>query len=378
MIQRLQQGILIKRLTESPNKIILVYGPRQSGKTTLAREVLAAVPGKKLEINADDIDYAAVLSSRSLRKMSQLVDGIDVLFIDEAQRIPDIGINLKILHDSLPQLRIIATGSSSFDLANKTQEPLTGRTWSYHLFPIALCELAPATNRFALDQQVDDFMIYGMYPELFSLQHQEDKIDYLRGLTQSYLYKDVLEIGSIKYARKLQDLVKLLALQIGSEVSLSELANNLQISKETVANYIDTLEKAFVVFRLSGFSRNLRKEITRHDKIFFYDLGVRNAVIENFNPLNLRRDSGGLWENFLILERIKTQTYSRQNANRYFWRTYTGAELDYVEESKGQVQGFEFKLSNKAPQAPQAWIDNYPEASYQVINRENYLDFLLA
>lgn len=377
MIHRIQREILIQRLTELPNKIILVYGPRQSGKTTLAREVLAAIPGKKLEINADDIDYTYILSSRSLRKMRQLVDGIDVLFIDEAQRIPDIGINLKILHDSLPQLRIIATGSSSFDLANKTQEPLTGRTWSYHLFPIALCELAPSISRFALDQQVDDFMIYGMYPELFSLQHPEDKIEYLRGLTRSYLYKDVLEIGSIKYARKLQDLVKLLALQIGSEVSLSELANNLQIAKETVANYIDTLEKAFVVFRVSGFSRNLRKEITRHDKIFFYDLGVRNTIIENFNPLNLRKDGGSLWENFLILERIKTQNYFRQNANRYFWRTYTGAELDYVEESNGTVQGFEFKLSNKAPQAPQSWVDHYPEASYQVVNRENYLDFLL-
>jgi uncharacterized protein len=377
MIQRIRRDILIQRLTESPNKIILVYGPRQSGKTTLARDVLAAIPGNKLEINADDIDYAEVFSSRSLRKMRQIVEGIDVLFIDEAQRISDIGLNLKILHDSLPQLRIIATGSSSFDLANKTQEPLTGRTWSYHLFPIALCELADTSNRFALDQQVEEFMIYGMYPELFSLHRSEDKIEYLRGLTQSYLYKDVLEIGSIKYARKLQDLVKLLALQIGSEVSLNELANKLQISRETVANYIDVLEKAFVVFRLSGFSRNLRKEITRHDKIFFYDLGVRNAVIENFNALHFRKDSGELWENFLILERIKTQSYYRQNANRFYWRTYTGAELDYVEESKGQIQGFEFKLSIKAPRAPQAWVDHYPEASYQVINQENYLDFLL-
>ncbi|MBU6340837.1 MAG: ATP-binding protein [Bacteroidetes bacterium] len=377
MIERIHKDILIRRLTEYPNKIILVYGPRQSGKTTLVRAVLAALPGKKLEINADDIDYTDILSSRSLRKMSLLVDGVDVLFIDEAQRIPDIGINLKILHDSLPQLRIIATGSSSFDLANKTQEPLTGRTWSYHLYPIALCELAPSTTRFALDQQLDDFMIYGMYPELFSLQHPDDKIEYLRGLTQSYLYKDLLEIGAIKYARKLQDLVKLLALQIGSEVSLNELANNLQISKETVANYMDALEKAFVLFRISGFSRNLRKEITRHDKIFFYDLGVRNAVLENFNTLQLRSDRGSLWENFLILERIKTQNYFRQNANRYFWRTYTGAELDYVEEANGTVNGFEFKLSKKTPRAPQSWTENYPEATYEVINQENYLDFLL-
>lgn len=377
MIKRLYKDLLLQRLTEQPNKIILLYGPRQAGKTTLAREVLAGLPGKKLEINADDSTYTEVFSSRSLRKMNQLVAGLDVLFLDEAQRIPDIGLNLKILHDSLPELRIIASGSSSFDLANKTQEPLTGRTWTYNLFPVGLCELAPETSRFDLDLQLEDFLVYGLYPGQLVMKNPADKAEHLIGLTRAYLYKDIFEIASLKHPRKLQDLVRLLAYQIGSEVSMNELADKLQMAKETVMSYIDLLEKAFVVFRLSGYSRNLRKEITRHDKIYFYDLGVRNAVIENFNPLKFRHDSGPLWENFLLLERLKTQTYRRENAQRYFWRTYSGAEIDYVEERNGALSGFEFKFASKTARVPQAWSDAYPEAGFQVVNRDNYLEFLL-
>jgi len=376
MIQRLYQHIISERLAGF-DKIILLYGPRQVGKTTLVRQILTGFPGRKLEINADDSDFMEPLSSRSLHKLRQLVDGYDLLFLDEAQRVPDVGINLKILHDGLPELKIIATGSSSFDLANKVQEPLTGRTWSFTLMPIGFCELAQTNNRFELDRQLEDFLIFGSYPGLFALTNRQLKIDYLREITRSYLYKDILELGFIRYASKLRDLLKLLAFQIGSEVSLNELANNLQIAKETVVAYIDLLEKAFVVFRLSGHSRNLRKEISRHDKIYFYDLGVRNAVIENFNPLTQRNDSGQLWENFLIIERIKTQTYRLENANRYFWRTYTGAELDYVEERDGRLDGFEFKFNQKVIKPPQTWLSAYPEATFETVNRDNYLDFLL-
>ena len=376
MVHRLYEKIIAEQM-RLDNRIIIIYGPRQVGKTTLARLIIEKFEGKILQINADDVDYADVLSSRSLNKMRQLIDGYDLLFIDEAQQIPDIGINLKILYDSLPHLKIIVTGSSSFDLANKIQEPLTGRSWIFQLMPISVSELNLQYNRFELNNMLEDSLVFGNYPALLNIENRELKVNYLQEIVRSYLFKDVLTIGSIKYPPKLRDLVRLLAFQIGSTVSLNELANTLQIARDTVQNYIDLLEKTFVIFRLSGYSRNLRKEIVRQDKIFFYDLGIRNAVIENFAPLSNRNDGGALWENFLIVERMKSQTYRRQGANRYYWRTYTGAELDYVEEREGLVKGFEFKFNQKIARPPQSWTENYPEAAFETINRDNYLDFLL-
>lgn len=376
MIPRIYSTDIREKLLHS-NKIILLYGPRQAGKTTLVRNVLSDFPGKCLEINADQPKYIDLLSSRDLSKMRGFVDGYDLLFIDEAQRIPDIGINLKILHDSLPNLKVIATGSSSFELANRTKEPLTGRTWTYTLYPIALLELHQQHSRFELHDRLEEFLLFGTYPELLSITNRTDKIKYLTELTSAYLYKDVLELATIKHADKLFKLLRLLAFQAGSEVSLNELGNSLQMSKDTVATYIDLLEKAFVVFRLTGFSRNLRKEIVKMDKIFFYDLGIRNALIDNFNPLDRRADIGQLWENFLVVERRKRNTYSNMLLKSYFWRTYTGAELDYVEEGMGQISGFEFKYSAKAALPPKSWTENYSEAAFTCIHRENYLDFLL-
>lgn len=359
------------------NRVIVLYGPRQVGKTTLVRLLLENYSGKVLTINADDTDYQPVLSSRSMHQLRQLVSGYDLLFLDEAQRVPDIGINLKLLYDQLPSLKIIATGSSSFELANRIQEPLTGRAWTFQLMPIGLCELADTMNPFELDHQLEDWLVFGAYPALFAIENRQLKVNYLQEIARAYLFKDVLTIGNVKYPPKIRDLVRLLAFQIGSEVSINELSNTLQIARDTVVAYIDLLEKAFIVFRLSGYSRNLRKEIVRHDKIYFYDLGIRNAVIENFSPLPNRNDSGNLWENFLIVERMKTHTYRREGANRYFWRTYTGAEIDYVEESGGRLQGFEFKFNHKNVRAPQSWLENYPEATFQTVNRDNYLDFVL-
>jgi hypothetical protein len=377
MIPRLYADLITRRLADR-NKVVIIYGPRQVGKTTLARQVLARLnPGRMLEINADDTDFTPILSSRSLQKLSGLVAGYDLLFIDEAQRVPDIGINLKILHDHFPNLQIITTGSSSFDLANQVQEPLTGRTWTFNLFPIGLCELTEQYNRAELDLRLEAFLRYGAYPEILSIGNYGAKEEGLKGIARSYLFKDVLEIGGVRYATKLRDLVKLLAYQIGSEVSLNELSNKLGISRETVASYIDLLEKTFVVFRLGGYSRNLRKEVVQHPKIYFHDLGIRNALIENFSPLQARNDVGQLWENFLVVERIKTQLYAAESANRYFWRTYTGAELDYVEERNGQLNGFEFKFGNRVARAPKRWMESYSEASFQLVNQENYLDFLL-
>ncbi len=376
MIKRALQNILQQRLTSS-DKVIILYGPRQVGKTTLVRELLTQVEGRKLEINADLMQYAQVLSSRDLSKLKGLTAGYDIIFIDEAQRIQEIGINLKILHDHLPHLKLVVTGSSSLDLASKVREPLTGRTWSHHLYPISLGELAATRNRFELDVMLGELLLFGAYPAIFSIENFDEKRAYLTELTNSYLYKDVLELGNIRNAPKMRDLLRLLAYQIGSEVSINELSNKLELHRDAVINYIDLLEKAFVIFRLSGYSRNLRKEISRHDKIFFWDLGVRNALIENFLPLENRSDGGKLWENFLLAERIKSQSNKLQHANRYFWRTYTGAELDYVEERDGVLRGFEFKFSQKTAKPPAAWINTYPNSSFMTINKENYFDFLI-
>ncbi len=377
MIHRHYERVISEQM-QLDNRVIVLYGPRQVGKTTLVRLLLENYPGKVLTINADDADYEQVLLSRSMQQLRQLVSGYDLLFLDEAQRVPNIGINLKLLYDHLPSLKIIATGSSSFELANKIQEPLTGRAWTFQLMPIGLCELAEAMNPFEMNLQLEDWLVFGAYPALFAIENRPLKVNYLQEIVRAYLFKDVLTIGNVKYPPKMRDLARLLAFQIGSEVSVNELANRLQISRETVMSYIDLLEKAFIVFRLSGYSRNLRKEIVRHDKIYFYDLGIRNAVIENFSPIANRDDGGKLWENFLIVERMKTQTYRREGANRYFWRTYTGAEIDYVEESGGQLQGFEFKFNQKIVRPPQSWLENYPEAGFQTVNRDNYLDFVLA
>ncbi len=358
-------------------KVVLVYGPRQVGKTTLVRQVLAELPVRKLEISADEVRYIDVLSSRDLNQLKQLVEGYDVLFIDEAQRIPEVGLNLKILHDGLPQLKIIVTGSSSFELANRTQEPLTGRTRTFTLFPIATTELRARHNSFELRQLLDQQLLFGAYPEVFGLPNQQEKTHYLRELSTSYLYRDVLEMANLRYPDKLRRLLRLLALQVGAPVSLSELGNALHLSKDTVAHYLDLLEKAFVVFRLSGFSRNLRKEVVKMDKVYFYDLGVRNALLNNFSPLAARPDAGALWENFLVVERRKRNAYASYSALPYYWRTYTGAELDYVEDADGQLAGYEFKLTRKAPQAPASWLATYPGASYAGINRDTYLDFVL-
>ena len=376
MIERLLRDDIKNRVLNS-SKIVVLYGPRQVGKTTLVRTVLADIPLRRLEINADEQRYIDVLSSRDLNQLRLLVEGYDLLFIDEAQRIPDVGLNLKILHDGLPDLKIVVTGSSSFELANRTKEPLTGRTWTYTLYPIATAELRLQYNQFELRQLLDQQLIYGSYPDVFNLPNQRDKVNYLQELSASYLYRDVLAMTALRYPDKLRKLLQLLAFQVGSEVSLNELGNALQMNKDTVMNYIDLLEKAFVVFRLSGFSRNLRKEIVKMDKIYFYDLGVRNALINNFNPLDLRTDTGALWENFLVVERFKRNAYRGEFVNPYFWRTYTGAELDYVEEANGQLAGFEFKYTQKIAKAPATWLETYQGATFTGINRDNYLDFVI-
>ncbi len=367
-------------LNNNRRKVIILYGARQVGKTTLVKEIMGQFQGNILEVNADITPFIEPLSSRDLQQLKAMVAGYDLLIIDEAQRIPDIGINLKILYDHLAPLKIIVTGSSSLDLANRVQEPLTGRTHTMQLFPIAVYELHTqfGFSQFEASQKLEEWMVYGMYPELLSLSTHQDKVRYLYELTQSYLYKDILTLAQVKYPEKLRQLLKLLAWQTGSLVSTNELAGTLQISRDAVTNYIDLLEKAFVIFRLGGFSRNLRKEMTKMNKYYFYDLGIRNALINNFNRLSGRQDIGQLWESFLITERLKTNHYLGRFGSSYFWRTQTGAEIDYLEESDGFLSGRELKwVSTARKKPPVSWSEAYPSAGYSIIHRENFLDFVL-
>ena len=375
-IQRLLKEQIMHRLKTS-NKIVIIYGARQVGKTTLCKDVISDLNYKTLFIDGDQGRYLDLFKDLSLQKLQALVDTYELLFIDEAQRISEIGLALKILADNVPDLKILVTGSSSLDIASKVSEPLTGRIWTYRLYPISLSELTAFNNNYELEMLVPDRLIYGSYPEMFSFKGDVDKREYLHNLTDSYLYKDLLEFSGIKNSSKIRDLLKLLAFQVGSEVSLSELATELGMSKETVSKYIDYLEKTYVVFRLSGFSRNLRKEVTKMDKIYFYDLGVRNTLIDNVKGIKDRDDVGKLWENFLITERMKINSHNLLSPNTYFWRVYTGAELDYVEETGGKLFGYEFKSGSKVKSAPTGWLGTYKEAEYKCINQDNFLDFVL-
>lgn len=377
MIPRLLFQKLLSHLQGSKKGVIL-YGPRQAGKTTLVNQLIAALGGKTLVLNGDlRGDWWESFTSRELPKLKLLVLGYDMVVIDEAQRIPEVGLCLKILLDNFPGLKVVATGSSSLDLASKVSEPLTGRAYSYHLYPISQGELATMQTPHELTEGLEERLVYGSYPEIFSLDGADHRDTYLRNLTNSYLYKDLLEFGDVRNANKIRDLLKLLAFQIGSQVSLSELAGALQMGHTTVDRYIDLLEKSFVIFRLSGLSRNLRKEVRKMDKIYFYDTGVRNAIIGNLHLLADRDDAGRLWENFLIVERMKRLAYTGGYASTYFWRTHTGAELDYVEETGGKLYGYEFKYGSKTAKVPAGWQVAYPTASFTCINRVNYLKFVL-
>lgn len=376
LIPRSITPIIIDKL-KTFDKGVVIYGARQVGKTTLVNEIIQKLDLKTLVINGDQTNFVDILSSRDLNKMKSLLEGHDLLFVDEAQRIPEIGIALKIIIDNIPSIKVLVTGSSSLDLASKISEPLTGRIWTYHLYPISFLELSADHNRAELDSLLEERLIYGSYPELFSIKGELQKKEYLQVLSDAYLYKDLIEFGDIKNSSKIRDLLKLLAFQMGSQVSLTELGNSLGMSKDTVAKYIDLLEKSNIIFRLKGLSRNLRKEVVKMDKIYFFDLGIRNILIDNLKQLKDRNDIGQLWENFLITERMKMLAYTQNQASIYFWRTYTGAELDYIEEKGGELCGFEFKYGKKVSKTPKSWPENYPDSKYACINKDNYLNFIL-
>ncbi|RMF48755.1 MAG: ATP-binding protein [Anaerolineae bacterium] len=363
-----------------PGKVLVLYGPRQVGKTTLARDLLADMPMQSRFVNADELFYRDILASQDRQRLGELLDGADLLVIDEAQRVSNIGLNLKILVDSYPQVRILATGSASFDLANKISEPLTGRKITLTLFPVSYAELRQTFGTLRARAMLERWLIWGGYPAIVTEESLQMRTRLLGELVGSYLYRDILELDGLRRADKIVDLLRLLAFQIGYEVSLSELASRLAINRQTVERYLDLLEKVFVIFRVSGFSRNLRKEITRNARYYFYDNGVRNALIQNFNPLHLRHDAGQLWENFLMVERRKANQFLGRQVNGYFWRTYDRKEIDYIEEAGGTLQAFEFKWNPRGAvrrATRRAFLDAYPNASLETITPENFEAFIL-
>lgn len=372
MIHRALENIIQDKLARK--KVLIIYGARQVGKTSLIN-YLFENKDKTLWLNGEDSSTRNMFETISTRNVSMLFSGTQILIIDEAQNILNIGLQLKIIHDTLPDLQIIATGSSSFDLANKINEPLTGRKLEYKMFPLSFSELVEYHGLFEEKAQLNHRLIYGYYPEVVCNPANEKEI--LNNLTSSYLYKDILLWENLKKSDRIFKLLQAIALQIGSMVSYTELGNICGLDNKTIEKYIALLEQAFIIFRLPSFARNLRNELKFSKKIYFYDNGIRNALLGNFAEINLRNDAGALWENFIISERIKHNNYTQRYCNQYFWRTKTQTEIDYIEECDGVLSTFEFKWNPKRkPTMPKSFTEIYPNSTFQVISPENMDEFL--
>lgn len=357
-------------------KVLVLLGARRTGKTFLIRELIRRTNLPYLLLNGEDFVVASMLENKGIADYKQVVGPKRLLIIDEAQKIREIGRILKLMIDSIEGLTIIATGSSVFDISQKLGEPLTGRNINFKLFPIAQCELSKTENPVDTATQLEQRLIYGSYPELFSIPDFTGQQEYLTELINSYLLKDILELDRIKNASKILNILRLLAFQTGSEVSYSEIAQKVALSRNTVERYIELLEKTFIIFRISGFSKNLRKEISKNSKIYFWDNGIRNAVISNFNPAGLRNDMGTLWENYIISERLKFMAYHRIPSSNFFWRTYDQQEIDWIEERGGSLYAYEIKYEKPKVKTPAAWKEAYPDSVFSVIHKGNYLDFI--
>ncbi|MFM7488073.1 MAG: ATP-binding protein [Cytophagales bacterium] len=363
-----------------PNKVVLLLGARRTGKTYLVKQIMEQSKNKKfLLLNGEDVEVQRQLMQREVSHYRALTQGYDVVVIDEAQKIPEVGMVLKLMVDEVKGIRLLVTGSSMFDLKNKLGEPLTGRKKDFLLYPLAQLEYAQIENPIERSQLLTDKVIYGCYPELLHQKTQQQKRDYLRELVNAYLYKDILALENLRNADKLTDLLKLIAWQIGQEVSIEELGRNISMSKNTVERYLDLLTKVFVLFKVQGYNRNLRKEVVKTKRWYFHDNGIRNAIIANFQPLSQRNDIGMLWENYLASERLKVQQYKSIHGTNYFWRTHDRQEIDWVEERDGKLFGYEFKWSESKGSAkpPKAWKEAYSEATFNVMHQGNFQDFVL-
>ena len=374
IIKRAMEDRLIGSL--KPNKVSLLLGSRRVGKTFLLRELIKSFSGKILFMNAEDFSTQQLLAERSVANYRNLLAGVDLLIIDESQVIPEIGKILKLMVDEVEGIKIIASGSSSFDLLNLSGEPLTGRSSIFKLFPLAQSEFSSMETPVETKQNLEGRLIFGGYPELVNIPNPEDKKIYLTDLVHHYLLKDILAMEGLRASSKMMDLIRLLAFQVGNEVSYHELGIQLNLSKNTVEKYLDLLSKVFIIFRLGAYSKNLRKEIVKSNKWYFADNGIRNAIISDFKPFSLRTDRGELWENYLIAERLKNCSYEKSLVNHYFWRTYDQQEIDLIEERDQQITAFEIKWNTKTVISPIAFRNAYPEAGFHLITPANYLPWI--
>lgn len=355
-------------------KVLIVLGPRQVGKTTLIRD-LCEENGDYLFFNGDDFEDKNLLTNASESRLKLLIGESKTVFIDEAQKIKEIGTTIKIIHDRMPKVRVIVSGSSALEIANSVNEPLTGRKWEHQLFPISWHELIKFQGYKEVRKNLNHHLIYGMYPEVLMNPLKAENV--LKELANSYLYKDLLQFETIRKPEILDKLLLALALQVGAEINYNELSNTLRIDRLTVESYISLLEKAFIVFRLHPYAKNVRTEISTNRKIYFYDNGIRNAILRNYLPIETRQDIGALWENFLIAEKIKIRSYQNWNGRNYFWRTYAQQEIDYIEESNGQLSAYEFKWNPKAKaKFPTTFTHNYNPVEKLVVTPENMDEFL--
>lgn len=360
-----------------PNKVVVLLGPRRVGKTFLIQQLLNETREPFVLLNGEDIATRELFSRRSKVALEKIVNGKSFLIIDEAQKIPDIGNALKLMIDTILGLKILITGSSAFDVENYTGEPLTGRKMTFKLYGISEQELSEVTAVINRVDQLHSSLIYGNYPEILKMNTDEEKHLYLRELLNSYLLKDILTFETIQNSDKILDLLRLIAFQVGSEVSIPELSKSLQLSRNTVDKYLDLLTKVFIIIKVSGFGRNMRKEVVKSHKYYFLDNGIRNILVGNLNPIGLRNDIGILWENYMVSERIKFQSYSNMLVYNYFWRTYDQQEIDWIEDRGGGLYAYEFKWNvNKKVKKPGAWGAAYPDARFEVVNPENYDDWL--
>lgn len=377
LIHRFIYDEFIRQL--KPGRVLLLLGAGRVGKTHFLRKVTASFPvAETLVFNGEDQQTIDSFNERSVANFKSILGQATYLVIDEAQQIPDIGLKLKLLVDELPHVHVVVTGSSMFELNNKLGEPLVGRLHVIQLFPFAQLELMPYENTIQRAANLEKRLLFGSYPELEHLSGSTDKIDCLEGLVSSYLLKDILVFEGIKKADKIIDLLRLIALQIGYEVSIDELAKNLKgISRNTIESYLDLLTKVFIIYPVRGFSRNLRKEISKSNRWYFYDNGIRNALIRNYNPLSMRSDAGQLWENYLMSERMKVNHYLKRRVNSYFWRTYDQQEIDLVEEKAEELFAYEFKWNKNTTRIPAAWRKTYTDSTFELIHKGNYLPFVL-